>query len=147
MRKRRKSRVLALWMLYSMELGRDTGLGEARNVFSMCAHRCDPAAEQFALELVRGVMEHRDELDRIIRRHARNWALDRMALVDRQIMRIALYELLYQPRTPPAVCINEAIDIAKMFSTAESGHFINGVLDAARRARAAQAKPAKPSTA
>jgi len=134
MRKRRKSRVLALWMLYSMEVGRDAGLGDARNVFTMCAHRCDAATEAFALELARGVLAHRDELDRIIRTHAQNWALDRMALVDRQIMRIALYELLHEPCTPAAVCINEAIDIAKMFSTSESGHFINGVLDAARRA-------------
>lgn len=135
MRKRRKSRVLALWMLYSMEVSRDAGLGDAQNVFSMCAHRSDPATEKFALQLARGVLAHRDELDRIIRAHAQNWALSRMALVDRQIMRIALYELLFEPRTPAAVCINEAIDIAKMFSTAESGHFINGVLDAARRAQ------------
>ncbi len=118
-----------------MELGRGAELGDAHAVFGMCEHRADPATEAYALHLARGVQAHRQELDRMIRAHAQNWALNRMAHVDRQIMRIALYELCFEPRTPSAVCINEAIDIAKLFSTAESGHFINGVLDAARKAR------------
>lgn len=139
MRKRRKSRILALWMLYSMEMGQEGGVGEAQRVFSMCEHRPDPATEAFAVELARGVMAHRDELDGIIRTHAQNWALERMPAVDRQIMRLALYELLHVG-TPAAVCINEAVDLAKMFSTAESGHFVNGVLDAARRALAIPAR-------
>ncbi|MCX7846810.1 MAG: transcription antitermination factor NusB [bacterium] len=133
MRKRRKSRILALWMLYSMEMAQGSEVSEAQRVFTMCDHRADPAAEAYAVELARGVWAHREELDRLIQAHAQNWALGRMAVVDRQIMRIALYELLYV-HTPPAVCINEAVDIAKLFSTAESGHFVNGVLDAVRRA-------------
>jgi N utilization substance protein B len=86
----------------------------------------------YARELVRGVHDHLNEVNRWIEHIARNWRLDRMAYLDRNILRIALYELLHQPEVPFKVVINEAIDIAKRFSTAQSGSFVNGILDRAR---------------
>ena len=86
----------------------------------------------YARELVRGVHDHFNEVNRWIEHIARNWRLDRMAYLDRNILRIALYELLHQNEIPFKVVINEAIDIAKRFSTAQSGSFVNGILDRAR---------------
>jgi N utilization substance protein B len=83
----------------------------------------------FADKLIRGVLEHRDELDTRIKQHAENWDLHRMAVVDRNILRLAIFEMLYREDIPPIVSINEAVDIAKKFSTHDSGKFVNGILD------------------
>ncbi len=83
----------------------------------------------FAEPLIRGTLEHRAELDEVIMRHARNWELHRMAAVDRNILRLAIYEMLHRNDIPPVVSINEAVDIAKRFSTQDSGKFVNGILD------------------
>jgi len=83
----------------------------------------------FAEHLVRGVHMHRDEIDQLIVSASENWRLDRMSLVDRNILRIALFEMLYCPDVPPKASINEAIDIGKKFGSEDSGAFINGVLD------------------
>ncbi len=83
----------------------------------------------FAERIVEGTIDHLEEIDSIIRRHAENWVLERMALVDRNVLRAAAYELLYEMGTPPAVVINEALEIAKKFSMKESSAFINGILD------------------
>jgi len=83
----------------------------------------------FADPLIRGVLEHLDELDEHIKKHARNWDFHRIAAVDRNIMRLAIYEMLHREDIPPVVSINEAVDIAKKFSTQESGKFVNGILD------------------
>jgi len=93
-----------------------------------------PSAEEsamrlFADPLIRGVVEHRQELDDVIRKYARNWSLERMAVVDRNILRLAAYEMLHREDIPPVVSINEAVDIAKKFSTQDSGKFVNGILD------------------
>ncbi|MBU6401915.1 MAG: transcription antitermination factor NusB [Verrucomicrobia bacterium] len=93
-----------------------------------------PTAEEttmqaFADTLVRGTLEHREEIDAHIRRHARNWDLHRMAVVDRNVLRLAIHEMLHRPDIPPVVSINEAVDIAKKFSTEDSGKFVNGILD------------------
>jgi N utilization substance protein B len=90
----------------------------------------DEAAERlFADPLIRGTLEHRDTIDDQIKKHARNWDLHRIATVDRNIMRLAIYEMLYREDIPPVVSINEAVDIAKKFSTQDSGKFVNGILD------------------
>jgi N utilization substance protein B len=89
----------------------------------------DIATRAFADTLIRGVLEKRDVLDEVIRRHAKNWDLHRMAAVDRNIMRLAIHEMLHRDDIPPVVSINEAVDIAKKFSTHESGKFVNGILD------------------
>lgn len=83
----------------------------------------------FAEPLIRGALEHRDELDAQIMRYAKNWSLHRMAVVDRNVLRLAIYEMLHREDIPPIVSINEAVDIAKKFSTEESGRFVNGILD------------------
>jgi len=93
-----------------------------------------PSAEEaavrlFADPLIRGALEHRDESDEIIKKHARNWELHRIAAVDRNILRLAIYEMLHRDDIPPVVSINEAVDIAKKFSTQDSGKFVNGILD------------------
>ena len=83
----------------------------------------------FADPLIYGALEHRDEADEIIRTHAKNWELHRIAAVDRNILRLAIYEMLHRDDIPPVVSINEAVDIAKKFSTQDSGKFVNGILD------------------
>jgi transcription antitermination protein NusB len=93
-----------------------------------------PTAEEaamrlFAEPLIEGVLQHREELDEVIKKHAQNWELHRIAAVDRNILRLAIYEMLHRDDIPPVVSINEAVDIAKKFSTQDSGKFVNGILD------------------
>ena len=87
------------------------------------------ALRVFADKLIRGTLENRDALDARIMAHAQNWELHRMAIVDRNILRLAVYEMVYREDIPPIVSINEAVDIAKKFSTQDSGKFVNGLLD------------------
>jgi len=89
----------------------------------------EAAMRLFAEPLIRGALEHRTEADELIKKHAQNWDLHRMAAVDRNILRLAIYEMLYRDDIPPVVSINEAVDIAKKFSTQDSGKFVNGILD------------------
>ena len=89
----------------------------------------ETAVRLFAEPLIRGALEHRDECDATIQRFALNWELPRMAAVDRNILRLAVYEMLHRDDIPPVVSINEAVDIAKKFSTHDSGKFVNGILD------------------
>ena len=94
-----------------------------------------PSARRFCETLLRGWMAHRVEVDEVIRMNAHNYEFGRLSAVDRNILRVACYELLKCPDVPPAVAINEAIEIAKKFSTDESGKFVNGVLDNIRKSR------------
>ena len=87
------------------------------------------AIREFADPLIRGTLEHREEADAIIRKHAKNWELHRIAAVDRNVLRLAIYEMLHRDDIPPIVSINEAVDVAKKFSTQDSGKFVNGILD------------------
>lgn len=87
------------------------------------------ALRTFAEPLIRGTLEHREEIDERIKKHAQNWDLHRMAVVDRNVLRLAIYEMLFRDDIPPVVSINEAVDIAKKFSTEDSGKFVNGLLD------------------
>ena len=89
----------------------------------------EAAVRLFADPLIRGTLEHRDEADEVIKKHAINWELHRIAAVDRNILRLAIYEMLHRLDIPPVVSINEAVDIAKKFSTQDSGKFVNGILD------------------
>lgn len=92
----------------------------------------DLAARKFAERLIKGVLEKKEELDLIISKHAKNWKLNRIASVDRNILRLAIYEMHYCLDIPPIVSINEAVNIAKKYSTDESGKFVNGILDNVR---------------
>ena len=130
MGRRRQARELALQFLYGYDLNRgelECGLTDFWNT-----NRLPLEVRQFATDLVRGTLENLERIDRIITEHARNWKLDRIALVDKNILRLALYELYYRDDIPPPVTINEAVEIAKKFSTANSGQFVNGILDKVR---------------
>ncbi|MEY2407959.1 MAG: transcription antitermination protein NusB [Verrucomicrobiota bacterium] len=91
------------------------------------------AMRQFAEPLIRGALIHRDEADGFIRKYCKNWDLPRIAAVDRNILRLAIYEMLHREDIPPVVSINEAVDIAKRFSTEDSGRFVNGILDSVKK--------------
>jgi N utilization substance protein B len=91
----------------------------------------------YAGKLLKGVREKRDEINELISRHAENWRLERMSVIDRNILRLAVYELHYQDDVPTSVAINEAVEIAKRYSTDDSGPFINGILDSMAREEAA----------
>lgn len=92
-----------------------------------------PDVRAFAGELARGAWRHRRELDERLSRASEHWSVARMTPVDRNILRLGLYELLYHPDTPPQVVLNEAVELAKRFGDADSPAFVNGVLDAVRR--------------
>lgn len=85
--------------------------------------------DEFTKRIVLGVMEHRQEIDRLIEERSENWRLNRMTIIDRNILRIAIFELLYCGDIPPKVTLNEAIDLGKRYGSEESGSFINGILD------------------
>lgn len=127
---RRKARELALQALFCMDMSRDTS---EEMLQRFCDHYDPPAkARPFFLELIRGVIGSRALIDQLIERFSRNWRLSRMSCVDRNIMRIAVYEMLFCGDIPAKVSINEAIDIGKKYGTEESGAFINGILDSVR---------------
>jgi N utilization substance protein B len=89
----------------------------------------ETALRLFAEPLIRGVLEHRQTVDEAIKKYAKNWDFHRIATVDRNILRLAIYEMMFREDIPPVVSINEAVDIAKRFSTDDSGKFVNGILD------------------
>jgi N utilization substance protein B len=124
---RRRGRELALQMLYQHELAGSDIEVMANSFEELLA--APPATREFALALTRGVIREMAEIDGCLSGQADNWRLDRMAAVDRNILRFAMYELLFEKDTPPAVVIDEAIEIAKRFGSERSGQFVNGVLD------------------
>lgn len=127
MRSRRKGRELALKLLYGLDvLPRDV---DATLKLFWGLTRYPEDVRTFAEQLVRGTLSHREEIDTFIIKHAINWSIDRMAVIDRNILRYAVYELLYEDVIPPKVTINEALDISKKYSTPKSSAFINGILD------------------
>jgi N utilization substance protein B len=128
MRRRRKAREIALQVLYQIDV-LNIDAGEAVGLF--WSHFSAPEeARQYSTELVEGTCGHREEIDRLISSCSENWSLERMARVDRNILRLAVYELLYCRHVPPKVTLNEAIDLGKDYGSENSGSFINGILDA-----------------
>jgi transcription antitermination factor NusB len=127
LRKRSRARELALHALYQLDLRGPEVIEELSHYIDENAG--EPGVRVFALELFNGCRERRDELDAHIQRVAENWDIRRMAVVDRNVLRLASYELLFTNDVPPKVAINEAIDLAKRYSTADSGAFVNGILD------------------
>jgi len=140
--KRRLARELAVQFLYQFDLGGGS-LNEALPLFWETQPDAGDTVRQFAEELVQGVMERRAVIDERIVKYADNWDLPRIAAVDRNILRLAMYEMLYRDDIPPVVSINEAVDIAKKFSTSESGAFVNGILD---RLKAELTRPSRTAT-
>lgn len=125
---RRKSRELALQMLFQADLGKQP-IEEVRNTFWTGRGEVTADVKGFTEDIFRVAQDRAAEIDKLIEDHAENWRMDRMAAVDRNILRAAVAELLGFPKTPRAVVINEAIEIARKFSAPESVQFINGVLD------------------
>jgi N utilization substance protein B len=152
MQPRRIAREKALQFLFQYEINRPDNLEEALQTFwesqRMSAARKavkgptygqelelpplttrDATIQTFAEALIRGAIENADDADEEIRRHAQNWALSRIATVDRSILRLAIHEIKHRMDIPPVVSINEAVDLAKKYSTEKSGQFVNGILD------------------
>ena len=124
---RSRAREAALKTLYQMDVTGDPPAGALKIFFRH--HRVAVGSQPFVSRLVEGTAQRLAEIDGLIRRHATNWTLERMAIVDRNILRLGVYELLHETETPPKVVINEAVDLAKRFGAADSGKFVNGVLD------------------
>lgn len=131
MRNRTRAREAALQILYQMDVLGTESLDGLDSILRhlLDASEADPSVARFARELVTGCWEHRAELDARIRALAQHWEIGRMATIDRNILRMAAFELLYSKDVPPKVAINEAIELAKLYSTADSGSFVNGILD------------------
>ncbi len=129
---RRLAREQALQALFYLDMHQDPGASSVE-LFRSCFTR-DTPAEPFFHCLVDGVQEHCKRIDAVIEQFSSNWKLPRMSCVDRNVLRIAAFELLYCEDIPPKVTINEAIDVGKRFGTEESGAFINGILDSIRLA-------------
>ena len=127
MKKRTRARELALQALYQLDIQGDAFAEEVGAYVRDEEH--DTETADFAIELVRGVFVERDAIDAAIRAVAQNWDLERMAVVDRNVLRMATHELMHLDEIPPKVSINEAIELGKRFSTKNSGAFINGILD------------------
>jgi N utilization substance protein B len=133
MHERHEAREAALQMLYFCDVAR-VAPSEAADAF-VAEHwpESGEAARAFARELTQGAVNERAELDEIIARHAQHWRIERLALIDRLILRLATWELRHHAEVPAAVVIDEAIELARTFSTDGSAAFVNGVLDAIRK--------------
>ncbi len=118
-------------MLFQWELGEHSPTHVLATFLPM--QKVDAEVEAFARALFQGTVEDIETLDRLVRQHAEHWRLERMAAIDRNVLRLALYELVHRPETPPAAAINEALELARRYSGKDSVEFVNGVLDAIRR--------------
>jgi len=105
--------------------------GDAEENFNLFWQHFDPSDElkEFSQKIVRGVREHREEIDALIENHSEHWRLERITIIDKNILRSAIFELIFCPDTPIKVIINEAIELGKKFSSVKSAPFINGILD------------------
>jgi N utilization substance protein B len=138
--KRRRSREFALQVLYQLDITKQDAIraiAQWKNYFSPKEER-----DEFVERIVLGVLQHRQKIDRLIGQCSENWRLDRMNIVDRNILRMATFELLYCEEIPPKATLNEAIDLGKRYGSEDSGSFINGILD--RIQNEAVRKPIEP---
>ncbi|MGD0017184.1 MAG: transcription antitermination factor NusB [Verrucomicrobiia bacterium] len=137
--KRRLGREFAIQFLYQYDMGGGE-LEEALQLFWLTQNEVNETVRAFATELIRGCFANRAVVDEKIQKYTEHWELNRIAAVDRNILRLAIYEMVCRDDIPPVVSINEAVDIAKKFSTRESGAFVNGILD---RLKADLLRPAR----
>ncbi|MGO4544309.1 transcription antitermination factor NusB [Paenibacillus sp. 2TAB23] len=134
--KRRLAREIAVSSLYQMEMNEVSASDAVDMLMEELRHdneiEADPAeassTDEFSRELVSGVMEHRQAIDGMLQQYLTGWQIDRLSRVDRQVLRLACYEMVFRDDVPPKATINEAIELAKHFGTEESGKFVNGVL-------------------
>jgi transcription antitermination protein NusB len=128
---RRVARECAVQMLYQRDIGKHDCEYILNSFWEMNEH--SHQVREFATRLFEGSVARLKEIDALIQSHAENWRLSRMAAVDRNILRLAVYELLSEDKTPSTVVINEALEVARKFSTHESAQFVNGILDSIRK--------------
>lgn len=128
MRRRTMARESALKILYAVDITKDSP-DKCINNYWLLQDKIEPEVKSFADDIVTGVCHNRARIDEIVSKCATNWELDRMAVIDRNILRLGTYELIFMDDIPPKVAINEAIDIAKRYGDKDSGKFVNGVLD------------------
>jgi N utilization substance protein B len=124
---RRIARECALQMMYELDVGKHPKEEILRTYWLMNEH--PPKVREFAELLFEGTVQRLKEIDKVIQQHTKNWRLGRMAAVDRNVLRLAVFEFLWGGKTPETVVINEALEIVKKFSTHESAQFVNGILD------------------
>jgi transcription antitermination factor NusB len=129
LRKRTQARECTLQILYQYEMNPEPMLEILKKFWAQQDETYLEEIRNFAEKLALGTVEHQTEIDKVVERYADNWELSRMAMIDRNIMRFATYELLYLADVPPKVTLNEAVNLAKKFSQEESGKFVNGILD------------------
>jgi transcription antitermination protein NusB len=130
--KRRKAREYALQILFELDIRKEKPSARALKHF-WAEHSPDDEVRSFAEEVVKGTFKHLREINTAIEQSTENWSIERMAAVDRNVLRLAVYEILYRMDIPLSVTINEAIEVAKKFGTDESGPFVNGILDSVAR--------------
>ncbi len=130
--KRRQAREYALQLLFQLDIRKEKPTAALFKRF-WAAEEPEDEVRKFAEEAVRGTFKHLRTINGKILACAKNWTLERMAAVDRNVLRLAAYEILYRMDIPPSVTINEAIELAKKFGTDESGAFVNGILDSVAR--------------
>ncbi|MFA5339590.1 MAG: transcription antitermination factor NusB [Candidatus Omnitrophota bacterium] len=138
MRKRTQAREYALQILYQIDVRKDP---EDKILVDFWKNiETEPEVSDFAAKIVIGTIRNKKKIDEMITKYASNWKLSRMAVIDRNVLRMAAYELLFCEDIPPKVSINEAVDLAKKFGDTESGKFVNGILDKINKEEAAGGK-------
>jgi N utilization substance protein B len=143
MTRRTRGREIALQVLYLLEQNPGVDPTEVERFIERRLR--EPKLRQFAHALVAGVQSNQPRIDELIALVAENWRLDRMAAIDRNILRLGAFEILHCPEIPTKVAINEALELAKRYSTAQSSRFVNGILDRLLAASSSVAKPAEPT--
>ncbi len=129
MRKRTFARECALKILYRIEISRESLDASLLDFWSKTAESMDKESHDFAETLVKGTRDNIVAIDKVISKYTDNWDISRMAVIDKNVMRMSIYEMLYRDDIPPNVSINEAIELAKKYGDIDSGKFVNGILD------------------
>lgn len=132
---RRKNRIFAVQFMYSWSINKNEQFWQTEEIVESFANEYfkEHSDFKFGKELAIGTVENIDIVDDLIKEHATHWTLDRIAITDLAILRVAIYEMVFREDVPPIVAMNEAIDIGKMISTDESSRFLNGVLDSVKK--------------
>ncbi len=131
---RRKGRELVLTLLYREEFSDDKNIKRAiENIIRLDTERTKSNTADFAEDLFRGVLANREVIDKLLEKYLEHWEINRVAVIDKSIMKMAIYEILFRDDIPDVVSIDEAVDLAKKYSTENSGGFVNGILDRIRK--------------
>ena len=138
MRKRTKARDIAIQILYELDIKKETAESLLEEYWQRPALEdlADKDIKSFTTALVEGTIKNKEEIDKIISSYAQNWELKRMAVIDRNILRMGTYELLFLEDIPPKVSINEAVELAKKYGDTDSSKFVNGVIDKIKKEKA-----------